>query len=79
VIVRKFNWRKADRTKLTDHALHAVLVLESLLPDEPLEQALADLARLADDYVGGMVETFVLDRTHRTIDLTSNKSWEDEE
>jgi DNA/RNA-binding domain of Phe-tRNA-synthetase-like protein len=78
-IVRKFNWREADRTKLTDHTLHAVLVLESLLPEEPLQQALADLAALVDDHVGGTTETFVLDKTNRTLDLTSNRSWEDEE
>lgn len=78
-IVRKFNWREADRTKLTDHTLHAVLVLESLLPDEPLAQALADLAALVDDHVGGTTEAFALDKTNRTVQLESNRSWEDEE
>jgi DNA/RNA-binding domain of Phe-tRNA-synthetase-like protein len=78
-IVRKFNWREADRTKLTDRTLHAILVLESLRPEEPLEQALAYLQSLVADHAGGTVETFVLDATQRTVDLTSNKSWEDEE
>lgn len=79
VLCRKFNWREADRTKLTDHTLHAVLVLESLLPEEPLEQALTDLMRLSDDYVGGTAETYVLSAQQRTVALESNRSWEDEE
>jgi len=61
-ICRCWNWREADRTKLTAHTRDAVLVVEAL-PEHPaalLDAALADLAALVTQHLGGRTRTAVL-------------------
>ncbi|MBU1018963.1 MAG: phenylalanine--tRNA ligase beta subunit-related protein [Patescibacteria group bacterium] len=66
VICRKFNWREADRTKLTEETKNAVLVLEGLPPvtREEIEQALQELKELVEKYCGGEVESIILDKNN---------------
>jgi DNA/RNA-binding domain of Phe-tRNA-synthetase-like protein len=54
-ICRRWNWKEADRTKLTPETRHAVLVIEALPPvEEPmLSAALDDLAGLIERFCGG--------------------------
>jgi DNA/RNA-binding domain of Phe-tRNA-synthetase-like protein len=61
-ICRRWNWKEAERTKLTEETSRAVLVIEGLPPvDRPLiEHALADMAELVRTYCGGTVTTAVL-------------------
>ena len=65
-ICRCFNWREADRTKLTASTTDAILVIEALPAHPPaqLDAALADLAALVQAHLGGTVRTAVLDRGH---------------
>ena len=65
-ICRRWNWKEADRTKLTGETRNAVLVLEALPPVETgeLEAALAELTGLIERYASARLETHVLDR-HR--------------
>lgn len=61
-ICRCWNWREADQTKLTAQTRDAVLVVEAL-PEHPptlLDAALADLAALVAQYLGGRTRTAVL-------------------
>ncbi|MDP9366311.1 MAG: phenylalanine--tRNA ligase beta subunit-related protein [Chloroflexota bacterium] len=60
VLCRCWNWREAERTKLTEATRDAFLCLESLPPvgSERLEAACDDLAGLVRDLLGG--ETAVL-------------------
>lgn len=62
-ICRRFNWKEADRTKLTAATTHAVLVIEALPPvsREELERALAELAAGIEEHCGGVVVTAILD------------------
>ena len=68
-ICRCFNWREADRTKLTAATTDALLVIEAL-PEHPqaqLDAALADLAALVEAHLGGALQTAVLDRAHPAL------------
>lgn len=61
-ICRSWNWREADRTKLTGQTRDAVLVVEALPEHAPalLDAALADLAALVTQHLGGTTRTAVL-------------------
>jgi DNA/RNA-binding domain of Phe-tRNA-synthetase-like protein len=54
VVCRAWNWREADRTKLTSDTRRAVLVIEALPPRtaDDLQQACYDLAELVETYLG---------------------------
>jgi DNA/RNA-binding domain of Phe-tRNA-synthetase-like protein len=70
-ICRCFNWREADRTKLTAATTDAVLVIETLGAHQPgqLEAALADLAALVGEHLGGRLRTAVLSRDEAVAEL----------
>jgi DNA/RNA-binding domain of Phe-tRNA-synthetase-like protein len=61
-ISRAWNWREADRTRLTAQTHDAVLVVEALPEHSPalLDAALADLAALVTQHLGGATRTTVL-------------------
>ncbi|MBC8077987.1 MAG: hypothetical protein H7Y32_18055 [Chloroflexales bacterium] len=72
-ICRCFNWREADRTKLTGATTDAMLVIEALA-DQPANRvgaALAELAALVPSLVGGVVQTAVLHRTHPALTISA--------
>jgi DNA/RNA-binding domain of Phe-tRNA-synthetase-like protein len=54
-ICRRWNWKEAERTKLTPETRDAVLVIEALPPagEAQLDAALADLAGLIERFCGG--------------------------
>jgi DNA/RNA-binding domain of Phe-tRNA-synthetase-like protein len=62
-LCRRWNWKEADRTKLTSETIGAFLVLEALPPATrgDLEGALADLLALVARFCGGHLEAEVLD------------------
>lgn len=70
-ICRRWNWKEADRTKLTQATRNAFLVVETLLPvpRDTLETAIRELADLVKRYCGGIVSTAVLDNSNWTIKL----------
>lgn len=55
-ICRAWNWREADRTKLTEATTRAVLVIEALPPrtDADLKAACSDLADLLSEHLGAV-------------------------
>lgn len=61
-VCRCFNWREAQRTMLTEETTDAVLVLELTDPSRlaDLEAALAELAGLIREFLGGAAEIRVL-------------------
>ncbi len=65
-ICRRWNWREADRTKLTSSTQNAVLMVEGLPPASraDVEAATDELAALVRVHGGGTVRTFVLDASH---------------
>ncbi|MBI4210400.1 MAG: lysine--tRNA ligase [Candidatus Diapherotrites archaeon] len=58
-VCRRFNWREADRTKLVEGTQNAVIFVESLSADEPLEEALEELALLIKRFCPCKVSTFI--------------------
>jgi DNA/RNA-binding domain of Phe-tRNA-synthetase-like protein len=61
-VCRCFNWREADRTKLTAGTTDAVLVIESVVPggEARVRAACDDLATLIERHLGGTTEVRVL-------------------
>lgn len=70
-ICRRWNWKEADRTKLTAATRNAVLVLEGLPPAgrREIEAAVEDLADQVRRLTGASVATALLDGEHREITL----------
>jgi DNA/RNA-binding domain of Phe-tRNA-synthetase-like protein len=63
VICRMWNWREADRTKLTKETKSAVIVVDAIPPTEKsdVERATRELVGLIEQYCGGNVRFEVLD------------------
>lgn len=70
-ICRRWNWKEADRTKLTEETKNAFLVIEALPPvsRNMVETAIRELADLVKQYCGGMVSTAFLDKDNREVKL----------
>lgn len=62
IVCRAWNWREADRTKLTNDTRRAVLVIEALPPrsGNDLQQACYDLAELVETYLGATCSVALL-------------------
>ncbi len=63
-ICRRWNWKEADRTKLTEQTRNALLVVEGLPPAtrEDVSAAVEELARRVRERCGATVVTAILDR-----------------
>ncbi len=61
-ICRRWNWREADRTKLTPETRNCILVLEGLPPvtAAEIQRAAGELASLVKENCGGTYDTFLL-------------------
>jgi DNA/RNA-binding domain of Phe-tRNA-synthetase-like protein len=70
-ICRRWNWKEADRTKLTQETKNAFLVIESLppVPRNTVETAIHELADLVQQYCGGTISTAFLDKDNREVKL----------
>lgn len=66
---RCWNWREADRTKLTEGTRNAFLCIESVDGGrrETFEAAVKESAQLVGKYLGGSQEMFFLDRNNKEI------------
>jgi DNA/RNA-binding domain of Phe-tRNA-synthetase-like protein len=64
-ICRRWNWKEADRSKLTEATKNLFLVIETLPPvsQETLKQATNELATLVKTYCGGEVTPVFLNVT----------------
>jgi DNA/RNA-binding domain of Phe-tRNA-synthetase-like protein len=65
-LCRRWNWKEAERTKLTEATRDGFLVVEALPPvmRAELVAALADLAQMIGSHCGGAVRTAILDAAH---------------
>lgn len=70
-LCRRWNWKEADRTKLTPETRRAVLVLEGLPPvgAEEIAEATGALAALIHAHCGGGAITGILDRDRPAMEL----------
>lgn len=71
-ICRRWNWKEADRTKLSKGTRNAVLVIETLppVPREALQTAIDELAASVEKYCGGAIRTELLDSARRSVSLS---------
>ena len=71
-LCRRWNWKEADRTRLTEQTTDGFLVIEGLPPVGRafVERALAELAALVERHCGGSVRTGIVDRASPTIALS---------
>jgi DNA/RNA-binding domain of Phe-tRNA-synthetase-like protein len=62
-ICRRWNWREADRTKLTEETKNCILVIEGLPPitREEVENAVKELADLVQKFCGAEASYKILD------------------
>lgn len=70
-ICRRWNWKEADRTKITETTTRAVFVIESLPPVSlwELESAMSDLASRMERFCGARLTSSVLTAEHSEMDL----------
>jgi DNA/RNA-binding domain of Phe-tRNA-synthetase-like protein len=70
-ICRRWNWKEAERTKLTEDTRRAILVIEALPPVEPkeLDAALSGLRDLVQQYCGGSSRAYTLHRENPSIEI----------
>lgn len=70
-VCRRWNWKEADRSKLTTATTNAVLVIETLPPVERslLEAATERLRELVQRHCGGEVRSAILDREWPSAEL----------
>jgi len=68
-ICRRFNWKEAERTKLTEDTTGAIFVIEAVPPVDAttLQQALDDLAYMVETYCGG--------RTAKSLLNAGSRAW----
>jgi len=70
-ICRRFNWREATRTKLTEDTKDLILVIEGLPPitNEDVDNILNEMKELIGECCGGDITKFILNRDNPEIDL----------
>lgn len=70
-ICRRWNWREADRTKLTEETKNCILVIEGLPPAtrEEVENATKELSELIQKFCGGNVTYTLLDESRQETEL----------
>jgi len=71
VVVRRWNYREAERTKLTNDTQNAIIAFEDLnsIPVDDFEKMLYEFQELIEKYVGGEVAVYVLNEDNNEIDL----------
>lgn len=70
-ICRRWNWKEADRTKISETTTRAVFVIESLPPVRrlELETAMSDLANRLEQSCSAELESAVLTESHAEVEL----------
>jgi DNA/RNA-binding domain of Phe-tRNA-synthetase-like protein len=70
-VCRCWNWREADRTKLTEDTKNAILVVESLESNREgeLKEALESLSKLVNVLLGGTTKIQVLNKENREMEI----------
>lgn len=70
-ICRRWNWKEAERTKITSQTSNAIFVIEGLPPVDrnTIEMAINDLAQMIERYCGGTATVAILDESQQQIVL----------
>jgi DNA/RNA-binding domain of Phe-tRNA-synthetase-like protein len=70
-ICRRWNWKEADRTKITERTRDAIVVIEGLPPiaGADVEAAVGEIAAAVRDRFGGAAATALLDARRTSLEL----------
>lgn len=70
-ICRRWNWREADRTKLTEETKNCILVVEGLPPvsGSEVETATVELKEMVQKHCGGNLNHFILNSELSDVEL----------
>lgn len=70
-ICRRWNWREADRTKLTEVTKNCFLVIEGLPPagEREIESATQELKEMVQKFCGGDLALYILDEDKPGIEF----------
>lgn len=70
-ICRRWNWKEADRTKLTEDTTRCILVIEALPPvnEEKLKIILEELSLMVQKYCHAETRTYVMSKQHTELSL----------
>ena len=70
-ICRRWNWREADRTKLTEETKNCILVIEGFysISSDEIKNAAKELKELVQRFCGGDVVCYTLDKDKSEIEL----------
>ncbi|MBI2102833.1 hypothetical protein HYT55_03270 [Candidatus Woesearchaeota archaeon] len=68
-ICRRWNWREAERTKLTENTKNCILILEGLPPftKQGVKMITEELKELIKKYCGGEIKCLILDKENREV------------
>jgi DNA/RNA-binding domain of Phe-tRNA-synthetase-like protein len=71
ITCRRWNWREAERTKLTEDTKNAIIVIEGLPPisKEIIESTTKELAGLIKKYCGGEISGQILNKENSEIEI----------
>jgi arginyl-tRNA synthetase len=71
VVVRRWNYREAERTKLNPETQNALVVLEDIndISIEDFEKMLYEFQDLIERYIGGDIAVYILTEDNNEIDL----------
>lgn len=64
VLCRRFNWREADKSKITENTTSAIIYIEGITPVNAIElkEAALDLATNFEKFCGGSSEFFLVNK-----------------
>lgn len=70
-ICRRWNWKEAERTKLTEETTDAFIVIEGLPPIDKnkLQRAVTELAELIKRFCRGDIQTTILNKSNPQVKL----------
>ena len=70
-ICRRWNWREADRTKLTEETKNCILIIEGLPPTtkQGIEIVTKEFKELVEKHCNGDIKHYILDKDNKEIEF----------
>jgi DNA/RNA-binding domain of Phe-tRNA-synthetase-like protein len=70
-LCRNWNWREADRTKLTEGTTNAIIVIESLTYDRlsEMKAALSEMQEMVTDFFGASCLEYIIDKSNCDVEI----------
>ncbi|NOX71486.1 MAG: arginine--tRNA ligase [Candidatus Micrarchaeota archaeon] len=69
ILCRRWNWRESKKSMMDENTKNAIIVIESLLPKEKLNEALNEMSGLIEKMFGARTKRFILDKNFPSLDI----------